>query len=159
MNHFLKIMLCAALLCTTFAETAQARNNRVRQQRTYMIGVAVSFVDSTVFITDMQAVDSVTIQRRTHFLMDRQAYSRQLQHYLEAQKKGQHLVTSICFGNKKKKMERRYLAIHKRYSKRNDLRITLIDQSQFRFHAEEYTEQATVETVQKAMKAKKKKKK
>ena len=106
-----------------------------------------------------QAVDSVTIQRRTHFLMDRQAYSRQLQHYLEAQKKGQHLVTSICFGNKKKKMERRYLAIHKRYSKRNDLRITLIDQSQFRFHAEEYIEQATVETVQKAMKAKKKKKK
>ena len=40
-----------------------------------------------------------------------------------------------------------------------DLRITLIDQSQFRFHAEEYIEQATVETVQKAMKAKKKKKK
>ena len=152
-------MLCAILLCTAFAQTAWAKKYRVRQQQTYMIGVAISYVDSAVFITDLQPVDSVSIQRKTHFLMDRQAYSLQLQHYLEAQKKGSHFTTAVCFGNNKKKMERRYLAIHKRYSKRQDLRINLVDQLQFRFHAEEYTKPETVETTEKATKSKKKKKK
>ncbi|MBR1498048.1 MAG: hypothetical protein IJ615_00205 [Bacteroidaceae bacterium] len=159
MNKFLRIMLCAILLCTAFAQTAQAKKYRVRQQKTYMMGTAISFTDSVIYITDMQVVDSVTIQRKTHFLMDRQAYSLQLQRYLEAQKKGSHFTTAVCFGQKKKNMERRYLAIYKRYSKRNDLHISLVDQSQFRFHAEEYTEPETVETEQKALKTKKKKKK
>jgi len=159
MNKFLGAMLCAALLGTAVPQTARAGTHRVRQQTTYMMGVAISFADSAVYITDLQPVDSASIQRKTHFLMDRQAYSMQLQHYLEAQRGASHLTTAVCFGGKRKKMERRYLSVHRRYAKRGDLRIVPVDLSQFRFHAVEYIGQQTEQTVQKAAKTKKEKKK
>lgn len=159
MNKFLRIMLCAALLTTALAETAQAKKHRVRQKQIYMIGVAMSFVDSTVYITDMQSVDSVTIEHKTKFLMDRQLYSIQFQRYLMAQGQGTpSYVTSVYFGEKKKRMERRYLSLYKRYSKRNDLRLNLVDKTQFQFRPEVYYEQQhAAEYAQKSSKSKKKK--
>lgn len=138
MNNIYKIILCTALLLAAFTQTAHAAKQRIKQQSTYMAGIAISFTDSMVFITDLQRIDSVTIEQKRYFLMDRQLYGMQLQNYLQTKHGGEHYVTAICFGKKKKKMERRYLALCKQYTKRADFRVTLIDQSQFRFHAEEY---------------------
>ena len=105
-----------------------------------MIGVGISLVDSMVFITDMQLVDSVTIEKKTKFLMDRQLYSFQLQHYLEAAYKSGPYVPCVFYSPKRKKMERQYLSLHKRYVQNKDLRMVLVDISQFRFKAADYVE-------------------
>ena len=144
------------LLCLV-AGSVEAKPKKVAQKSVYMIGVGISFIDSTVFITDMHQVDSVTIEKKTKFLADRQLYSFQLQKYLEASYKGGPYVPSVFFGTKRKKMERKYLSLHKRYVNSKELRMTLIDQGQFRFKPEEYIE-VKEEPVSAPAKGKKKKK-
>ena len=79
-----KLIICCGLLSLFALQPVEAKRKKVVQKPVYMIGVGISLVDSMVFITDMQLVDSVTIEKKTKFLMDRQLYSFQLQHYLEA---------------------------------------------------------------------------
>ena len=121
-----------------------------------MVGVAMSLVDSAVFITDMHLVDSVTIETKTKFLADRQLYSFQLQRYLEATYKGGPYIPSVFFSPKRKKMERQYLSLHKRYVNAKGLRMILVDQGQFRFKPEEYVEREIVEVAKPKKKDKKK---
>ena len=105
------------------------------------MGVGISFADSSVFITDMMQVDSITLDKKRKFLMDRQLYSFQFQRYLEQTYECAPYVPAVFFSSKRKKMERRYLSMHKRYSQDMHYRVILVDQSQFRFKPEQYIEQ------------------
>ena len=138
MRKSLKAILCLLAAVLLAVSQAEAKGKKVVQKPVYMIGVGISFVDSMVFITDMHRVDSVTLQKKTKFLCDRQLYSFQLQHHLEQNYKGGPYAPSVFFGTKRKKMERRYLSLHNRYVQAQDLRMVLIDQGQFRFKAEKY---------------------
>ena len=140
-NNTLKFIICLGLFCVAFIGTAEAKKHRVKQKQIYMIGIAMSHIDSVVFITDLQLVDSITIEKKTKFLMDRQLYSFQFQRYLEQTYECAPYVPAVFFGTSRKKMERRYLSLHKRYTQGRQLRVILVDQSQFRFKAEEYIEQ------------------
>lgn len=143
MNKTLRT-ICLLLLCLLCLQAAEAKGKKVVQKPVYMVGVGFSFVDSLVFITDVHLVDSVTIEKKTKFLADRQLYSFQLQHYLEANHKGGPFVPSVFFGTSKRKMERRYLSLHKRYVQSKQFRMMLVDQGQFRFKPEKYIEQEPV---------------
>lgn len=134
-----KLIICCGLLSLFALQPVEAKK-KVVQKPVYMIGVGISLVDSMVFITDMQLVDSVTIEKKTKFLMDRQLYSFQLQHYLEAAYKSGPYVPCVFYSPKRKKMERQYLSLHKRYVQNKDLRMVLVDISQFRFKAADYVE-------------------
>ena len=155
MNNSLKV-ICLALLCLVVLQPLEAKQKKVAQKPAYMIGVAISLLDSAVFITDMHLVDSVTIEKKTKFIADRQLYSFQLQHYLEATYKGGPYVPSVFFSPNRKKMERKYLSLHKRYVQSKDLRMVLVDQGQFRFKAEDYVEQEVIEDKTPKKKDKKK---
>lgn len=135
-----------SLLSFMALQPLEAKPKKVAQKPIYMVGVAMSLVDSIVYITDMHLVDSITIEKKTKFLMDRQLYSFQLQRYLEATYKGGPYVPSVFFSPSKKKMERKYLSLHKRYVQSNWLTMVLVDQGQFRFKPEEYVEQEVIET-------------
>lgn len=145
-----------ALLLMVNIEPIEAKTRKVEQKSVYMVGVGISLVDSMVFITDMHRVDSATIEKKTKFLMDRQLYSFQLQRYLEENYKGGPYVPSVFFSTKRKKMERQYLSLHKRYVNSKELRMILVDQGQFRFKPEEYVEQEVIE-IEKPKKKNKKK--
>ena len=135
----------------------EAKQKKVVQKPVYMIGVGISLVDSMVFLSDMMLVDSITIEKKTKFLADRQLYSFQFQRYLEENYKGGPYIPSVLFGTKRKKMERQYLSLHKRYVNSKGLRMMLVDRGQFRFKPEEYVEQEIVE-IEKPKKKKDKKK-
>lgn len=147
------------LLLVAVAQPLEAKSRKVVQKPVYMIGVGFSLVDSMVFITDMHLVKDVTLEKKTKFLKDRQLYSFQLQRYLEATYKGGPYIPSVFFGTKRKKMERRYLSLHKRYVQSKDLRMILVDQGQFRFKPEEYIEETIDEDTKKDSSKKKEKKK
>lgn len=136
-----KLIICLGLLSLYALQPVEAKQKKVIQKPVYMIGVGISLIDSMVFITDMQLVDSISIEKKTKFLKDRQLYSFQLQRYLEAAYQGGPYVPSVFFNTNRKKMERQYLSLHKRYMQSNDLRMILVDISQFRFKAEKYIEE------------------
>ncbi|MBQ7460956.1 MAG: hypothetical protein IJS63_01690 [Bacteroidaceae bacterium] len=159
MNKSLKVIICLLLLLVAVAQPLEAKSRKVVQKPVYMIGVGFSLVDSMVFITDMHLVKDVTLEKKTKFLKDRQLYSFQLQRYLEATYKGGPYIPSVFFGTKRKKMERRYLSLHKRYVQSKDLRMILVDQGQFRFKPEEYIEETIDEDTKKDSSKKKEKKK
>jgi len=151
-----KFIICLSLLWMTVFGQLQAKKIAVVQRPVYMIGVAFALVDSAVFITDVHRVDSVTIAKKSKFLMDRQLYSFQLQRHLQATYVGGPYVPCVYFGKSKKKMDRRYLSLYKHYIQGKGLRVNLIDQTQFRFKPEKYIE---VEEQPKSSSKKKKKKK
>ncbi|MBR5052550.1 MAG: hypothetical protein IKW91_04945 [Bacteroidaceae bacterium] len=156
MYKSLKAIICLALLLVAASNPLEAKEKKVVQKPVYMVGVGISLVDSMVFITDMMQVDSITLEKKTKFLMDRQLYSFQLQRYLEENYKGGPYVPSVFFGTKRKKMERQYLSLHKRYVNSKELRMILVDRSEFRFKPEEYIEQEIIE-IEKPKKKEKKK--
>ena len=154
-----KTILCTVLLCIVFASAASAKKHKVRQKSLYMVGTAVSLIDSTFFLTDMHLVKDLTVEKKTNFLMDRQLYSQQLKQYLDETYKGGPYVPAVFFSPKRKKMERRYLSLYKRYSKAGELHVVFVDQSQFRFKAEEYIEQTIYQGIAPSADKKKRKKK
>jgi len=127
------------MLCLLALQPLEAKK-KVAQKSVYMVGVAFVLTDSTVYLTDMHLVDSVTIEKKTKFLMDRQLYSFQLQRYLQQAYKGGPYVPSVFFSPNRKKMERKYLALHKRYVQSKEFGMVLVDQGQFRFKPEKYVE-------------------
>jgi len=145
MNNTLKFLVCLCLLCWASIEPAGAKKLKVKQKPLYMVGIAISPTDSVVYLTDLHLVKDLTVAKKKGYLMDRQLYSQQLRRYLETTYKGKTYVPAVFFSPKQKKMERRYLSLYKRYVNSKEKHIVLIDQSQFRFKAEEYIEQTIYE--------------
>ena len=86
-----------------------------RQTKVYMFGFGVSFLDSVAYVTDMQLVDSVTIDDHTKFLQARALYGIQLQTYLKDSMHKENVTCVVYFNEKKKKVERLYSKICKKY--------------------------------------------
>lgn len=55
-----------------------------KQEQLYVYGVATSFNDSTVYITEIQQLDSAWVDTKTGFLYSRNNYSFQLRDHLKA---------------------------------------------------------------------------
>ncbi|MFW5544379.1 MAG: hypothetical protein ACOCN0_03645 [Prevotella sp.] len=72
--------------------------------------------DSTVYITDIQQLDSAYFYNHGVFLYGRDGYAQQLKNHL----KGLGFTTPtaiIFFSDKKKEIEKKYLKLKNRYSK------------------------------------------
>ena len=112
----------------------------VKQTEVYMFGYAVSFMDSLVYITDVQPVAGVTIEKKTRFLMDRQLYSLQLQQHLEGQQPNRHYTTALFFGCNQKAIDKKRLEVAKQHTTARDMKVNFLHQDAFTFHREEYIE-------------------
>ena len=158
MKRDIKFAIIAVLLTAAAHQPLQAKKDLVQQKKVYMMGIALSQNDSLAYITDLQPVDGVTIERKTKFLADRHLYSEQFKTHLEQRYQAGPYICAIYFGQKLKKMERRYLSLHKRYASSRIYRLVTEDQSQFRFKAEEFFNESTLTFVDET-KAKEKKSK
>lgn len=99
----------------------------------HLFGFSASFNDSTVYITEIQYVDSAHIGK-SNFLFSRENYSYQLQNYLRS--KGIQNPTCVTFfAQDQKKIEKKYLSMRKRYEKKNQYNIKYITTTDFRYQA------------------------
>ena len=80
MNQIKTLLLLLALMPTW----ACAIN---RPTSIFMFGFCTSFNDSTVYLTDIQQVDSAWIDTKTDFLYSRDNYSFQLRDYMKEHQK------------------------------------------------------------------------
>ena len=98
----------------------------------YVFGVGASFKDSVVFFTDVQLVDSVTLDRMG-FLPEREMYAYQLKNYLEYQKGKSDYTCAIYFSEHKAKLEKELSKVRKQYEKGNAFILEGIKQAEFMF--------------------------
>lgn len=111
-------MMLLLLLCVGVANAKDYDQTKV-----YMFGFAASFNDSTVYFTEVQAVDDAWVYAsHGRFLVNRDDYSYQLRNYLQRQ--GVDAPTCITvYALDEKGIYKEYAALRQRYegkkSKRN----------------------------------------
>ena len=111
MNKKLTILaLFLSIVYGAFAEKAKIKTDII------IFGVAISISDSVVYMTDMQEIGKVTVEKKTKFLVDRREYSNQLSEYISRTGDGR-MTTLVSYNLKKKKAEKRYLKIKERFIK------------------------------------------
>lgn len=116
------IMLC---LLSSFTPTKKAL------KPIYAFGVSASFVDSVVYFTEVQELDSATLNKNG-FLNKRDAYSYQLKNHLE--NKGlEHRTCMTYFSDSKSEMNSEFSKLSAKYKKNKAYRYQLIDKSEFHF--------------------------
>ena len=132
------LMVCAALFAMMMPADTMAKNKCV--PKIYAFGFAASFNDSTVYFTEIHEVDSVWINEKNKFLLNRNDCSNQLKGYLDA--KGlTHRTCIISYELKRKDLEKRYEKMKAKYLKKGNYSIEYIEPKDFRFEAVEYTEE------------------
>ena len=104
----------------------------------YMVGVSASFADSLVYFTDIQYLDSVTLDKKTTLLPNRNQYSEQLDDYMEQIKGMSNRTSFIYFNENKAKLEKAVKKLKEEY-KEGGKSILRETGSDFKFtKAEEY---------------------
>ena len=106
-----------------------------KQTKIYMFGVATSFNDSTLYITEISRNKLVlNIDSKTKFLVERDNYSYQLRDYLKGIGEQTPTATTI-FAIEKKEIEKKYLVIKKKYLDPGLYQVKQINNASFTFKA------------------------
>lgn len=154
MNKIITITLI--LICAIVSGNASAAN---KKSDIYAFGFSASFNDSTVYFTDIQLVKDVTIEHKSHFLENRDLYSKQLSQHLSDQGMPAR-VCVIFFDAKLKNIEKQFTKLKKKYAKNGKYELKYVGANEFQFKAiESDKEQQAESPTKKTKKAKKNKKK
>ena len=128
-NYYLGIVAIVSLFIgTTDAQAAY------KPTPGYIFGFAASFNDSTVYITEIQRIDSTWTDARKDFLYRKNEYSSQLREHL----KNEGFVNPTCvtlFSADRKKIEKKYLKLRKKYTQKGVFGVKYIDFNTFAYHA------------------------
>ena len=122
------------ILMVMVAVGAFAKKNKnekhVSVTNVYAVGVTSSFNDSLSYITEMQVLDSVTLDHKA-YLHRRSGYSFQLRDYLLTQGK-QNYTCIILFNEKKAKLEKALSKVKSRFAK-GGVSVAEIKEQDFKF--------------------------
>lgn len=103
--------------------------------KVYMYGFSASFKDSTVYFTDVMAVDSAWIESKSKFLMGRADYAQQLRNHFSEQLDQPNRTCVIYYDTKRSKVEKKYTKLKKLYTKKskNNYDVRILAGSDFAF--------------------------
>ena len=101
--------------------------------RLYVFGIAASFNDSVVYITDIQQVDSAWMATKTKFLLGRNNYSNQLKEFMTSKKKEENRTCITYYAYERKNIEKKYLKTKNKYTKKGDFDVRYITSEDFRY--------------------------
>ena len=88
-------------------------------------------MDSVVYFTDEQRLDSMVMEKKTKFLEKRATLSEQLANYLTSIGESKY-TAAIIYDTNLKKLDKKYIK-HAKYYKKNGFTIKPADKSQFSF--------------------------
>ena len=128
MKQLKNILLFALILTVSSIEAKPLKTNSV-----YIFGFSASFKDSVIYVTDIQNVQEAWIETKNEFLLGRDQYSYQLKTYLADSLSQPDRVCLVIFALKKKKAEKMYLKLMKKYKKGYEVRY--LNAREFKFDA------------------------
>ena len=129
-NNYHKIITVVILLTITSVLTIVAKNKQY--PKVYMYGIAASFNDSTIYFTDIQAVDTVWLDSKTKFLINRNDYSYQLKNYFENIGLP-HRTCVVTYALKRKDIEKKFQKTRNKYVKKGKTELKYINKQEFQF--------------------------
>ena len=103
-----------------------------KHQTLYAYGLATSFNVSTVYITEIQQLDSAWVDAKSGFLYSRDNYSYQLRDHL----KQMGVATPTCitiYATTRKEIEKKYFAMKKRYTTKGRYDVKYITAHDFTY--------------------------
>ena len=113
MNYKRTSLLVLAALTIALTATAKKKEQQPENKKVYIFGVATTFTSDSVYITDIQQLDSAFIMK-SGFLYSRDTYAYQLRDHMK--KTGvDRAVSAVSFAKTREKAEKKYAKISKRY--------------------------------------------
>ncbi len=104
----------------------------------YVFGVGINFNDSTVYLSDIIPVNYIRLEPKTKFLPHRAEFSLQFREYLEGKLGLVNETTSVFYAVKRKKAEKYYSKLKKRYFDEGVKDMIVVDPQLFSFKLPEY---------------------
>ena len=108
---YLFLALMGIVLLSSFTASKEKKEE---PKRVYMFGVSVDFNDSVVYLTDVQCLDSIVINKDGS-IQNYANYSFQLKVYLEGTLGEADQTCAVIYSDNKKKLEKRYVKMRKRF--------------------------------------------
>jgi hypothetical protein len=133
MNSRKLLVILSAILYFSFFRVGEAAAV-IKQTPTYLFGIVISLTDETIYMTDIQLVDSAFIDEKKGFLYGRDSYSYQLREYMKST--GYENPTCITsFAKTRKAIEKKYVKFRKAFSKelKEDSTLKFIDSNTFAY--------------------------
>lgn len=124
-----KFVLCAVLMSLAISIPSHAAN---KPSKIFLYGFAASFNDSTVYITNIEELDTAWIDVKTGFLYSRENYSYQLRDYLKS-KGVAHPTCITVYATTRKEAEKKYTSLKRRYTAKGAYDIRYITEDEFKF--------------------------
>ena len=128
------ILLMVMMMTVTLAAVAKPKSssNGRGKGMVYLFGVSQELTDSVVYITFINGVDSLDLERHTKFLPYRSEFSLQLKEYMEGTLNKDHQTTCVFYSPNRKKLSKKYYKIKKRFLDNPYTKIMPIDGFKFR---------------------------
>ena len=128
---YLLLMLAVSLVCLPADAKKQREPKPIVPQRVWIYGCGVNFLDSVVFVTDIQYVDSAIIDREGQ-LENSYAYSSDLKFFVESRYAKENEACAVYYSPKLKAVEKRYARMKKRFASKH-LVVNMIGGDSFQF--------------------------
>ena len=104
----------------------------------YIFGVGMNFNDTTIYVSEIQPIKYIKLQKKTKFLPFRSSFSLQFKTYLEGTLGLSKETTSIFYDTKEKKASKYLSKLKKRYLEKEKIRIVVVDTDKFQFKKPDY---------------------
>ena len=127
------------LLLTLTLTVSNVEAKRMKTNQVYMFGFSASFKDSIIYVTDIQHVEGAWIDTKTKFLLGRDNYSYQVKNHLTDKLNLKDRICMVFFSLSKKKAEKQYLKLMKKYQKGYEIRY--LNATQFKFEPVDMSDQ------------------
>lgn len=129
------MMKSVKLLCPLFAvlvlcSAFSLKGNKNKE--VYIVGVSASFTDSLVYFTEVQVLDSVSLDNN-RMLPNRSHYSYQLKNYLEQQEGLENRTCFVYFSTRRATLEKTVTKLKGKYQKGKTMLIRQVNPNAFRF--------------------------
>lgn len=141
MNRFWVVALLTMVMLVSSTSGLYAK---VEQKPIYICGYAVNFADSTVYLTEIQCIDTAYVESKNGFLMDRNQYSAQLQFHMNKRSGGKNYTCMVLFDKKLARLQKRVAKVRKHNEKGTSTRLMVIPADEFQFIGEQYVDTTPV---------------
>lgn len=108
------------------------------QDVVYVFGVGTNFNDSVIYLTEINDIHALKLQKKTKFLPFRSEFSLQFREYLEGGNGLQNETCCMFYSEKRKTLAKRYYKLKKRYLDEGGWKLIIVGQDKFTFKKPEF---------------------
>lgn len=132
MNIFLRTAIIISMLLSAFFTGATAKGKNKAPATIYAFGYSTCLNDSTVYLTAVTTIPGASLEKKTHFLSERGAYTNQLKTYIES-KYTRHQTSVVFFSTSRKEVEGKYVSMRRRLQKSKSQKLVELPTNAFAF--------------------------